>query len=133
MGVGDRFDAADDDSTSQGNGGRKSKSRKTTRKAARASAAPAALSSAGAEATRRPGDRSSDRYGDATDGREIALRALLDGLHDIEDGHFDVRLTPNGDPLMADVILAFNRVASRSESMIDESSSSRRTFAAASD
>ena len=116
MGVGDRFDTGDDDATGQGNGGRKSKSRKTTRKAARASAAPAAVSSTVADSPRRP----SDRYADRTDSRDAALRALLDGLHDIEDGHFDVRLTPNGDPLMAEVVIAFNRVASRNESMVDE-------------
>ncbi len=116
MGVGDQFDAADGDSSGRSNGGRKSKTRKTTRKAERASAAPAALSTAHAESSGRSGDR----YDDRGDGRDAALRALLDGLRDIEDGHFDVRLTPNGDPLVGEIMLAFNRVASRNESMIDE-------------
>ncbi|MFL5561610.1 MAG: HAMP domain-containing protein, partial [Gemmatimonadaceae bacterium] len=119
MGVGDRFDASDEDSSGQGNGGRKSGARKTTRKAARASAAPASIGSGAGDSSRRSGERYAEN-GDGHDGRDSALRALLDALHDIEEGHFDVRLTPNGDPLMADVILAFNRVASRNESMVDE-------------
>ena len=106
MGVGDRFDASDEDSSSQGNGGRKSRTRKTTRKAARASAAPAAIGAGAVDVSRRSGER----YAENGDGRDASLRALLDALHDIEEGHFDVRLTPNGDPLMAEVVLAFNRV-----------------------
>ncbi|HEX2781404.1 MAG TPA: HAMP domain-containing protein, partial [Gemmatimonadaceae bacterium] len=113
MGVGDRFDT-DQDSSSRGNGGRKSRARKTARKSARESAG--ASSTALVDTPRRP----SDRYADRTDGRDMALRALLDGLHDVEEGNFDVRLTPNGDPLMADIVVAFNRVAARNESMIDE-------------
>jgi HAMP domain-containing protein/CheY-like chemotaxis protein len=48
------------------------------------------------------------------------LRALLDGLRDLRDGDFGVRLTGSSDPFMADIATAFNDVASRNERMTRE-------------
>ena len=112
MGVGDRFDPSDPDSPTPAgrNGGNRGKGRKA---ASRKSVAEASTLTA-----ERP--RPSDRFADRTDHQDRTLRALLDGLHELEHGNFEVRLTPNGDPLLAEVVTAFNRVAARKESMVDE-------------
>jgi len=52
--------------------------------------------------------------------RERALTRLLAGLRAMDAGDFSVRLEPNGDPLMADLILAFNSVAQRHNRLTDE-------------
>ena len=111
MGVGDRFDTSDPDSPmpARGNGGRRGKGRKV-----------ASRKAVGAASTLTDEPRPSDRYPDRTDDRDQTLRALLDGLRELEEGNFDVRLTPNGDPLLAEVVTAFNQVAARKEAMVDE-------------
>jgi HAMP domain-containing protein/CheY-like chemotaxis protein/signal transduction histidine kinase len=52
--------------------------------------------------------------------RERALTRLLAGLRAIDAGDFSVRLAPNGDPLMAELILAYNGVAERHSRLTDE-------------
>src|SRR5206468_9834312 len=45
--------------------------------------------------------------------RNRKLRQLLDGLRALDAGDFTMRLSANGDPLMAEVVEVFNSVASR--------------------
>ena len=52
--------------------------------------------------------------------RERSLTRLLAGLRAMDAGDFSVRLDPNGDPLMAELILAFNTVAQRHNRLTDE-------------
>jgi HAMP domain-containing protein/CheY-like chemotaxis protein/signal transduction histidine kinase len=52
--------------------------------------------------------------------RDRALRQLLDGLRAVDGGDFTVRLNPNGDPLVAEVVEAFNRVAGKHQRLTDE-------------
>ncbi|HEX2718614.1 MAG TPA: HAMP domain-containing protein, partial [Gemmatimonadaceae bacterium] len=102
MGVGDRFDANDPESPNGRNGGgRRSKGRKSNRKTESGGTAIA-------DGTERG------------NGEDHALHSLLEGLRELEAGNFDVRLTPNGDPLVAEVVNAFNRVAARQEALVDE-------------
>jgi HAMP domain-containing protein/CheY-like chemotaxis protein/signal transduction histidine kinase len=53
-------------------------------------------------------------------GRDKTLRQLLEGLRAIDAGDFRTRLTPNGDPLMAEVVEVFNSVASKHERLSEE-------------
>ena len=48
------------------------------------------------------------------------LNALLAGLRDLRGGDFEVRLPRSRHPLMADIVSAFNDVASRNEQMAKE-------------
>ncbi|MDF2775792.1 MAG: two-component hybrid sensor and regulator, partial [Geminicoccaceae bacterium] len=48
------------------------------------------------------------------------LQALLDGLRDLRAGEFGVRLARSSHPLMSDIAIAFNDVASRNERMTRE-------------
>jgi len=59
---------------------------------------------------KRGGHRGGER-----DHRNRTLRQLLEGLQALDDGDFSTRLTPNGDPLMAEVVHVFNSVASKHE------------------
>jgi HAMP domain-containing protein/signal transduction histidine kinase/DNA-binding response OmpR family regulator len=52
--------------------------------------------------------------------RDRALRQLLDGLRAVDGGDFTVRLDANGDPLVAEVVQAFNRVAGKHQRLTDE-------------
>ena len=52
--------------------------------------------------------------------RDRSLTRLLAGLRAMDAGDFSVRLEPNGDPLVADLILAFNNVAERHNRLTDE-------------
>ena len=52
--------------------------------------------------------------------RERTLRQLLEGLRALDEGDFRTRLTPNGDPLMAEVVDVFNSVATRHERLSEE-------------
>jgi HAMP domain-containing protein/signal transduction histidine kinase/CheY-like chemotaxis protein len=45
--------------------------------------------------------------------RERSLHRLLAGMRSINSGDFSVRLTPNGDPLMAEIIDSFNQLADK--------------------
>ena len=53
-------------------------------------------------------------------GRDHELEELLEGLRSLEVGDFEVRLQPNGDDLVNDIVEAFNRVALRSENLSKE-------------
>ena len=52
--------------------------------------------------------------------RAKSLKKLLDGMRALDAGDFRVRLEPNGDPLMAEIIEVFNRVADRNQQFSDE-------------
>jgi CheY-like chemotaxis protein/HAMP domain-containing protein/GAF domain-containing protein len=52
--------------------------------------------------------------------RERSLQHLLTGLRAVDRGDFTVNLTPNGDPMMADIIDAFNNVARKQAMLVDE-------------
>ncbi|MFN2563655.1 MAG: hypothetical protein ABR499_01420, partial [Gemmatimonadaceae bacterium] len=52
--------------------------------------------------------------------RDRALRQLLDALRAVDGGDFSVRLQANGDPLVAEVLEAFNRVAGKHQRLTDE-------------
>jgi len=52
--------------------------------------------------------------------RERSLNRLLAGLRAVNAGDFSVRLTPNGDPLMADIIDVFNSVTQKQARLVDE-------------
>jgi HAMP domain-containing protein/CheY-like chemotaxis protein/signal transduction histidine kinase len=67
------------------------------------------------EAPERRGERSERRTS-----RERALTRLLAGLRAMDAGDFSVRLEPNGDPLMAELILAYNSVAQRHNRLTNE-------------
>jgi HAMP domain-containing protein/CheY-like chemotaxis protein/signal transduction histidine kinase len=52
--------------------------------------------------------------------RERELRRLLAGLRDLEAGDFRVRLEPNGDALIVELIDTFNEIAERNQRLCDE-------------
>jgi HAMP domain-containing protein/CheY-like chemotaxis protein/signal transduction histidine kinase len=52
--------------------------------------------------------------------RERSLHRLLAGLRSAGAGDFSVRLTPNGDPLMAEVIDAFNQLTEKQSRFTEE-------------
>jgi HAMP domain-containing protein/CheY-like chemotaxis protein/signal transduction histidine kinase len=70
------------------------------------------------------GDRElSERRGERTErqsSRERALTRLLAGLRAMDAGDFSVRMDPDGDPLMAELVVAYNNVAQRHSRMTDE-------------
>src|SRR3569833_288211 len=132
------------------NGGRGQKSanggRKTAKRAAKApakgaakrrstSAAMAALSADPADADvsievsdeSGTASRARGRGGDDVGGpsqrrgsRERSLHRLLAGLRAVNAGDFTVRLTANGDPLMADIIDVFNSVTQKQGRLVEE-------------
>jgi HAMP domain-containing protein len=52
--------------------------------------------------------------------RERSLQRLLAGMRSMNSGDFSIRLTPNGDPLMAEIIDAFNQLAEKRSLFTDE-------------
>jgi HAMP domain-containing protein len=52
--------------------------------------------------------------------RERSLNRLLAGLRAVNAGDFSIELTPNGDPLMAEIIDVFNSVVQKQSRMADE-------------
>ena len=48
------------------------------------------------------------------------LQTLLDGLRDLRDGEFGVRMPKSSDPLMAEIADAFNGIAERNERLSSE-------------
>jgi CheY-like chemotaxis protein/signal transduction histidine kinase/HAMP domain-containing protein len=72
-------------------------------------------------ANREPVKDDNDRTAKRSNGVTSAdLKALLDGLRDLRDGDFGVRLPHSTHPVMADIAIAFNDVASRNERMTRE-------------
>src|SRR5205823_12234442 len=61
-----------------------------------------------------------ERHTGRLSSRERSLTRLLAGLRAMDAGDFSVRLDPNGDPLMSELILAFNSVAQRHNRLTDE-------------
>ncbi|HEU5174245.1 MAG TPA: HAMP domain-containing protein [Gemmatimonadaceae bacterium] len=56
----------------------------------------------------------------APEDRDVALRQLLEGLKGLEEGEFDIRLTPNDDPLVAAIADRFNRAAEKQQRFLGE-------------
>ncbi len=52
--------------------------------------------------------------------RQRSLQRLLAGLRAVNAGDFSVRLTADGEPLMAEIIDLFNRVAQKQARLVDE-------------
>src|SRR6185369_4778865 len=52
--------------------------------------------------------------------RERSLNRLLAGLRAVNAGDFSIELTPNGDPLLAEIIDVFNSVVQKQSRMADE-------------
>jgi HAMP domain-containing protein len=52
--------------------------------------------------------------------RDRSLQRLLAGMRSMNSGDFSVRLSPNGDPLMAEIIDAFNQLADKRSRFTDE-------------
>jgi HAMP domain-containing protein/CheY-like chemotaxis protein/signal transduction histidine kinase len=48
------------------------------------------------------------------------LRTLLTGLRNLRDGEFEVRIQESNDPLMAEIVDAFNGIAERNERLVSE-------------
>jgi HAMP domain-containing protein/CheY-like chemotaxis protein/signal transduction histidine kinase len=53
-------------------------------------------------------------------GRDAALRELLTALKAIDQGDFTMRLTPNGDAMMAQIVEAFNSAADKRQRLTEE-------------
>jgi methyl-accepting chemotaxis protein len=89
------------------NGGRRPKKGATRRRGAAASADVEVP---------LPGTPTRDRRAS----RERSLHRLLAGLRAVNAGDFSVRLTPNGDPLLAEIIDVFNSVTQKQAHLVDE-------------
>ncbi len=150
MGVGEGPDMLDDSGPTNGgrgaksaNGGRKSAAKRAAKSPAKGaakrrstSAALAALTadpadadvsiavaheSAGAPRGRnRGGGDDADNPNQRRGSRERSLHRLLAGLRAVNAGDFTVRLTANGDPLMADIIDVFNSVTQKQARLVEE-------------
>ncbi|HEV8214598.1 MAG TPA: HAMP domain-containing protein, partial [Gemmatimonadaceae bacterium] len=116
MGVGEKPEVIDQEPPENAGGkdrnggnGRRGSARKTARKRARAdmSDVEVPLAESAPPKDRRPS-------------RERSLNRLLSGLRAVNAGDFSVELTPNGDPLMAEIIDVFNSVVEKQARMADE-------------
>ena len=110
MGVGEKPEIIDQEAPSQardgGNGGRGSP-RKSARKRSTESDVEVPLEQNAPTKDRRAS-------------RERSLNRLLAGLRAVNAGDFSVELTPNGDPLMAEIIDVFNGVVQKQARVADE-------------
>ncbi|HVD60162.1 MAG TPA: HAMP domain-containing protein [Gemmatimonadaceae bacterium] len=71
----------------------------------------------------RPKRSSTKRNGNGSRGNgalRSELEILLDGLNDLRDGDFEVRLPGSTDPLMSEIVAAFNSIAERNERLSSE-------------
>ena len=114
MGVGEKPEIVEQEVPDQergtgGNGGngRRGSARKTARKRANASDVEVPIEESSPGRDRRAS-------------RERSLHRLLAGLRAVNAGDFSVELTPNGDPLMAEIIDVFNGVVQKQARLTDE-------------
>jgi HAMP domain-containing protein/signal transduction histidine kinase/CheY-like chemotaxis protein len=117
VGVGNNPDFLDDDETAEAPPGRKG--RKNSKKRAAATAA------VGRGDVEVPVDSDetiaySGTKQERRSSRDQSLNRLLAGMRAMNSGDFGVRLTPNGDPLMAEIIDAFNQLADKRSRFTDE-------------
>src|SRR5205823_13591017 len=75
--------------------------------------------SSGVAIEREPAERRGE-HPERRTSRERSLTRLLAGLRALDAGDFTVRMEANGDPLLAELILAFNSVAQRHNRLTDE-------------
>ena len=146
MGVGEGPEMSDDTVPANGgrgekaNGSRKSSAKRGTKTQAKGAAKRRSTSAAMAAMSAEPADtdvsiavaHESDagprnRGGNGTDNssqrrgsRERSLHRLLAGLRAVNAGDFTVRITANGDPLMADIIDVFNSVTQKQSRLVEE-------------
>ncbi|HKN65583.1 MAG TPA: HAMP domain-containing protein, partial [Gemmatimonadaceae bacterium] len=125
MGVGERpdyLDEQDDQETEQraGNGKRSRRRQNGRRRAAADRVADTTPESNGGVAVERESPERRGERPERRSSRERALTRLLAGLRAMDAGDFSVRMEPDGDPLMAELILAFNSVAQRHTRLTDE-------------
>ena len=110
MGVGESSDVFEQEAPIPGGEGRVNgggRSRKTATKKRTAEKDDAGVTRSGAGKDRRIS-------------REQSLNRLLAGLRAVNAGDFSVQLTPNGDPLMADIIDVFNSVVEKQSRLVEE-------------
>ena len=114
MGVGEKpeiveHEAPDRDRGTAGNGGNggRGSARKASRKRGSASDVEIPIEESAPGRDRRAS-------------RERSLHRLLAGLRAVNAGDFSVELTPNGDPLMAEIIDVFNGVVQKQARLTDE-------------
>jgi HAMP domain-containing protein/signal transduction histidine kinase/CheY-like chemotaxis protein len=123
VGVSDRPDLPTTSAKGRGNGARRSGPRKRANPDAEAGAGAATEIERDVlvdrEVAAPPRKRGGNRGGER-DHRNRTLRQLLEGLQALDAGDFSTRLTPNGDPLMAEVVHVFNSVASKHEQLSAE-------------
>jgi HAMP domain-containing protein/CheY-like chemotaxis protein/signal transduction histidine kinase len=124
VGVGERPDYLEEEDApageQRGGNGKRGRRRQSARRRAAGDSAATSEEANGDIAVER---ELRERRGDAPErrsSRERSLTRLLAGLRSMDAGDFSVRLEPNGDPLMADLILAFNNVAQRHNRLTDE-------------
>src|SRR5690242_18480087 len=123
VGVGERpeylendEDTSPDQQPSRGNGKRTRRRQNGRRRTGSESAKDAESAVVvGRELPERRGDQTERRSS-----RDRALTRLLAGLRAMDAGDFSVRLAPNGDPLMAELIHAYNSVAERHNRLSEE-------------
>jgi HAMP domain-containing protein/CheY-like chemotaxis protein/signal transduction histidine kinase len=123
VGVGERPDYLENEedlpsADARSGNGKRSRRRQNARRRAAASGTVADSESdvaIGRDLPDRRGERPERRSS-----REHALTQLLAGLHAMDAGDFSVRLAANGDPLMAELIVAYNSVAERHNRLTDE-------------
>jgi len=123
VGVGERPDYLDEQEEQEteqrsGNGKRSRRNKNGRRRAAddRSVATAEETNGDGGEQDQHPERRGPERR----TSRDRALTRLLAGLRAMDSGDFSVRLEPNGDPLMAELILAYNSVAQRHNRLTNE-------------
>ncbi|MDB4878258.1 MAG: ATP-binding region ATPase domain protein [Gemmatimonadetes bacterium] len=138
MGVGEKPEILDEESPvgdgrGSGSGGRRGKASASAKRAAKTvkagakskrDAATVALDDSDVEielSTDEGDEGGNDDGGDARRGsRERSLHRLLAGLRAVNAGDFSIRLSPNGDPLMAEIIDAFNNVTQKNARLVEE-------------
>ena len=125
VGVGERpdyLDEQDEQETEQraGNGKRSRRRQNGRRRAAADRVAETAPESNGGVAVEREYPERRGERPERRSSRERALTRLLAGLRAMDAGDFSVRMEPDGDPLMAELVMAFNSVAQRHTRLTDE-------------
>jgi hypothetical protein len=122
VGVGERPEYLDEqngdgaDSEGRGANGKRGRRRQNGRRRSAADRTREDENAGGVAVEREVPERRGERP-ERRSSRERALTRLLAGLRAMDAGDFSVRLDPDGDPLMAELILAYNNVASRHKKM----------------
>jgi len=121
VGVGDTPEMFDEEvPASSGRGGKGRKRAKASAKKRLAAASTASPESDVSIAVEDDTGGDDNYPKDRRASRERSLHRLLAGLRAVNAGDFSTRLTPNGDPLMADIIDVFNAVTQKQARLSEE-------------